>query len=220
MGSKSLKNGVFWFAASNYPYLDTSTKTLPFRGAKPWLDTFLGSQSQILWVKVDHRSFCSVRPSLGVERRVRCGFLCFWLEISHIVEMGQYSAHSQKALKSLKRRVILYATILKWLKSLENAVFGLAACQNIGIDTSPASLLPKMTERSQKVFSPLLPTQFALKGTKNYPVAVLITEGSERRVGYWFLCFSMLRFVKRYFGVIAMPSSGQKWQKFCCLLFF
>ena len=35
-------------------------------------------------------------------------------------------------------------------KSLENAVFGLAACQNIGIDILPASQFPKMAERSKK----------------------------------------------------------------------
>ena len=36
------------------------------------------------------------------------------------------------------------------LKSLENAVFGLAACQNIWIDILPASQLPKMAEHSKK----------------------------------------------------------------------
>ena len=30
------------------------------------------------------------------------------------------------------------------LKSLKSAVLGLTACQNIGIDTSPTPLLPKM----------------------------------------------------------------------------
>ena len=40
MGSKSLENTGFWFAASNYPYLDTSTKTQLIRGAKRWPDMF------------------------------------------------------------------------------------------------------------------------------------------------------------------------------------
>ena len=35
-------------------------------------------------------------------------------------------------------------------KSFENAAFGLAACQNIGINIIPTTQLPKMAERSKK----------------------------------------------------------------------
>ena len=45
------------------------------------------------------------------------------------------------------------------LKSSENAVFGLAVCQNIGMDILPASQLPKMADRSKNVCGPLLPTK-------------------------------------------------------------
>ena len=49
-GVEITQNTVFWFTASNYPYLDTSTKTLPF-----------GAFGH-LW---------------ELNRRVRCRFLCF-----------------------------------------------------------------------------------------------------------------------------------------------
>ena len=72
MEAKSIRNTVFGLAVSNYPYLDTFPDSLPFRGAKRWPRAsepdFVGKSGPY--------TFWSVRPSLGVESRVRCWFLC------------------------------------------------------------------------------------------------------------------------------------------------
>ena len=85
------------------------------------------------------------------------------------------------------------------LKSLENAVFGLPECQNIGIDIFPASQLPKMAECSKKVYGPLLPRKSGSHYLKNVSghhfaprkggvwVEVKMKEGSEEKLKVWWM---------------------------------
>ena len=104
----------------------------------------------------------------------------------------------------------------KWLK---NAVFGLAACQNIGINILPDSLYPKMAERSKRWAAHFYPQILAQRLT----FTVSDPEKVESRArclnrGIW-----MLRVQKRCFWDISTPSSGQNWRKtrfFCLFLAF
>ena len=86
------------------------------------------------------------------------------------------------------------------LKSLENAVFGFAACQNIGMDILPASQLPKMADRSKRLlWSTFTDKIWLWLPKKTYPVTVLRPEMVE----FWLWCLNrgnlILRIRKRCF---------------------